>query len=149
MTKRASDFSFRPPKNQSLFDWSGEDPKYLLKVLQTKTKNQSLPEWIYLEIEKILLEKRRKRPSRGERSFEEKDRQAWLDFVRYMMVKRLRKSGTPFLEVWQAASDALEGTDYSGSADTIKRSYSKWTKADPRTSLSVMERLWARMDQGT
>jgi hypothetical protein len=109
--------------SQKIFEWS-RDPIYLIEPLRIAARRKlPVPEWLLQEIEKILLEKRADRPGRGERSFEEKDRQYWVDLVRSETVKLLLEAGTPYLEVFEAASGVLEGTPVSGSADTIRRSH--------------------------
>ena len=119
---------------------SRRDPKFLLKAL----KKQNLPDWLYLEIEEIVKAKRRKAPSRGKSSFEKREQQVWVNWVRRLAVERCKLEGVPPLEAWQAASDVLEGTLYQGSADTMERAWKKRRKIDERDFPAFFDRWFER-----
>ena len=70
---------------------------------------------------------------------EASEKQNYIDFMRYLMVEVLLSRGSPYLEVWEAASEELEGTDFGGAADTIRwshRNYRKRHGVGPNKDLS-------------
>ena len=114
-----------------------QDPAVLVNALR-ESIDVEMParEWLYLEIKKIIEEKREKPLGRGKHSFSQIDKQHQEDISRYATVKRLRKSGVKWEAVYQAASDELADTIDAGSDESIKRSYirfKKWLKSiDPK-----------------
>ena len=105
-------------------------PALLKYALQDCRENgEAPPAWLVIYASEYLDESSKKRPGRGKSSPHEAAQQYKIDYARSLTVRMLRHNGVPAEEVYEAASQYLEGhPTFAGSEWAIRASWRRIKK---------------------
>lgn len=102
------------------------DPEKLTQALLIAwASNTSPPTWLVHELLPILNKVRHTAPGPGQHTHVSRAERFHVDIHRGWAVWRLLRSGVRKLEVYQAAADELDGTEYEGTDETMKKAWQR------------------------